>query len=68
MQRFCKTTAVLALLGGLAGCGDTVGEQALLGAGAGAGTAAVLNGSVLGGAALGAGANVLYCQENPGKC
>ncbi len=68
MRQYWKTTAVLALLGGLAACGDTVGEQALLGAGAGAGTAAVLDGNVVGGAALGAGANIIYCQENPGKC
>ncbi|MBK0329147.1 hypothetical protein I5535_17870 [Rhodobacteraceae bacterium F11138] len=68
MRHLFRTTAVLALLGGLAACGDTMGEQALLGAGAGAGTAAVVNGNIVGGAALGAGANILYCQENPGKC
>ena len=68
MRYLLKSSLALALVGGLAACGDTVGEQALFGAGAGAGTAAVLDGNVLGGAALGAGANVLYCQENPGKC
>lgn len=68
MRHVWKTTATLAVLGFIAACGDTVGEQALFGAGAGAGTAAVLNGNVVGGAALGAGANILYCQENPGKC
>jgi osmotically inducible lipoprotein OsmB len=68
MRHLWKTTAALALLCVMAACGDTVGEQALLGAGAGAGTAAVFDGNVLGGAALGAGANILYCQENPGEC
>ena len=52
----------------LAACGDTMGEQALYGAGAGAATAAVLDGDLAAGAILGAGANVLYCRENPRKC
>lgn len=63
-----KTGLVLALCAGVAACGDTLGEQALFGAGAGAGTAAVLDGDLLAGAAIGAAGNVLYCQENPGKC
>ena len=58
----------LALCGGLAACGDTIGEQAIVGGVAGAGTAAVINGNLLTGAAVGAGANILYCQQNPGKC
>ncbi len=49
-------------------CGDTVGEQAVIGAGAGTVTAAAVNGNLLGGAIIGAGANVLYCDQNPGKC
>ncbi len=68
MLTLWKTPAALAVLVVLAACGDTMGEQALLGAGAGAGAAAVLDGNVVGGAALGAGANVIYCQENPGEC
>ena len=53
---------------GLAACGDTVGEQAVIGGGVGAVGSAALGGSVLAGAAVGAGANVLYCDQNPGKC
>ena len=67
-MRICKNLAIVAALSALAACGDTLGEQALYGAGAGAGTAAILDGNVAAGAALGAGANVLYCQQNPGKC
>jgi hypothetical protein len=67
MSKTKLTLAVLAL-GGLTACGDTFGEQALFGGAAGAGTAAVLDGDPLVGAAVGAGANVLYCQENPSKC
>ena len=49
---------------GLAACGNTIGEQGLGGAGA----AAVTGGSLAQGAAIGAAANVGYCQLNPGKC
>lgn len=59
---------MLAAAGGLAACGDTPAEQALYGAGAGAGTAAVFNGNVLAGAAVGAAGNLIYCEENPGRC
>lgn len=52
----------------LTACGDTVPEQALIGAGAGAGTAAILDGSVGAGAVLGAAGNVTYCQLHPGRC
>lgn len=52
----------------LAACGDTMGEQALYGAGAGAAASVVLDGDLATGAVLGAGANILYCQQNPGKC
>lgn len=57
-----------AALSGLAACGDTFGEQALYGAGAGAGTAALVDGNIYTGAALGAAANVLFCQQNPSRC
>lgn len=53
---------------GLAGCGDTLGEQALIGAGAGAATAIVLDGDVLTGAIVGGAVNTIYCQQNPSKC
>ncbi|WP_299848526.1 hypothetical protein [uncultured Roseovarius sp.] len=55
-------------LASLSACGDTLGEQALIGAGAGAGTALVLNGSVAGGALVGAAGNVAYCQAYPRRC
>lgn len=59
--------AVVASLG-LAACGDTVTDRAVIGGAVGAGAAAVTSGSVVTGAAVGAGANVLYCELNPGKC
>ena len=52
----------------LAACGNTVGEQALFGAGAGALGAAALDGNVAGGAILGAAGNVAYCQAYPHMC
>ena len=58
-------------LGGLlalSACGDTVLEQGLMGAGAGAAAASVMGGDATTGAVLGGAANVLYCQQNPGKC
>jgi len=52
----------------LAGCGDDLGEQALIGGAAGAGTAAVLDGDILTGVVAGAAANVALCQAKPAKC
>jgi hypothetical protein len=63
-----KLCSALALFGTLAACGDTVGEQTLFGAGAGAGAAAVLDGNLITGAAVGAAANLVYCQQNPQNC
>ncbi len=56
------------LLGTLAACGDTVGEQALFGGGAGALTAGAVDANPLAGAAVGAAGNVLYCDQNPEDC
>lgn len=68
-MRRAKIIAVAALaLGGLVACGDTVGEQALVGGAAGIGTAAVTGGNAGTGAVVGAAANVAYCQSNPGAC
>lgn len=53
---------------GLSACGDTLGEQALLGAGAGAGAAAVLDGDIVTGAAVGVAGNVAYCRKYPNRC
>ena len=55
-------------LGALVACGDTVPEQALIGGGAGALTTAVVGGSVVTGAAVGAAGNVVYCQAYPNRC
>ena len=59
---------VLACALALSACGDTTAEQGLYGASAGAAGSAVLNGNVVAGAAAGAAANILYCEENPGSC
>ena len=47
---------------GLAACGDTVGEQAIIGGAVGAGAAAVTSGSIVTGAAVGAAGNILACE------
>lgn len=65
-----KKTWILSgvLLAGLAACGDTMGEQAVIGGAAGVGASAVTGGSVGTGALVGAAGNVAYCQANPGAC
>lgn len=66
MQKF----AILALVAGLGlgACGDTLGEQALIGAGGGALAAGAIGGDPMLGAVGGAGVNVLVCQQNPQQC
>ncbi len=59
--------AVLALLA-VSACGDTIGKQGLIGAGAGVAGSAVLGGNLLAGAAVGAAGNVAYCQTFPDRC
>ena len=74
MQRiFERRSARNLLLAGiaaasLAACGDTLGEQGILGAGAGAATAVALDGNIAAGALVGAAANVAYCQKYPARC
>ncbi|MCL6283170.1 hypothetical protein M3P21_06455 [Ruegeria sp. 2012CJ41-6] len=63
-----KIVLALAACAGLSACGDNTTEQVLYGGAAGAAGAAVLDTNVVAGAAVGAGANVLYCKENPHKC
>jgi len=63
-----KIWMALAVCAGLGACGESMGEQAIIGGAAGLGTAALLDGDVLTGAAAGAAANVIYCQANPEKC
>ncbi|MBO9403167.1 MULTISPECIES: hypothetical protein [unclassified Shimia] len=52
----------------LGACGDTLGEQALIGAGAGTAASAVVGGSLAAGAVIGSAANVVYCKEFSNKC
>lgn len=58
----------LAACAGLAACGDDPVEQVLYGASAGYLGAAVLDTNRGVGAAAGAAANLLYCQEHPEDC
>ena len=67
-SHFGKIALALALCGGLSACGDSAGEQALYGGAAGVAGAAVLDTNPLAGAAVGAAANLAYCNQNPGKC
>ncbi len=52
----------------LAGCGDTFAEQALIGGGAGAGAAALMDGNPILGGVVGAAGNVAYCNQFPERC
>ncbi|PYG30044.1 hypothetical protein [Pelagimonas varians] len=63
-----KWIAVALAFGTLAACGDTLGEQALVGAGAGGAAAVVLEQDALVGAAIGAAGNIAYCQKYPERC
>lgn len=67
MRMLKPLTLGVALLG-LAACGDTLGEQALYGAGAGAATALAVDGNVATGAAVGVAGNIAYCQKYPSRC
>lgn len=64
--RYWAGFGILALA--LAGCGETPLEQALYGAGAGAGSALILAGDAGTGAVLGAVGNLAYCQTYPQRC
>ena len=64
--RFVAATGLVAFT--LAACGNTFAEQSLIGAGAGAGTAALLDGNVAVGALVGAAGNVAYCNQYPERC
>lgn len=63
-----KTILALGACAGLAACGDTIGEQALAGGAIGAGAAVLTSGSLVQGAAIGAGANLVACQAELVKC
>ena len=63
-----KWVCALGVVAGLSACGDTVAEQAVIGGTVGAGTAAVTNGSLVRGAAIGAAGNLVFCQTYPDQC
>jgi len=67
MQHMSKVLMLGTLLA-LGACGDTTGEQAILGGGAGAVGASVTGGDPVAGAAVGAAANVVYCDRYPSRC
>lgn len=67
MKRLTSAAFVAALLA-LSACGDTFEEQALIGAGAGAATAAAYDGDLAEGALIGAAANVLACNTGRFDC
>ncbi|GAA6190616.1 hypothetical protein DS909_08175 [Phaeobacter gallaeciensis] len=61
-MRAKQISAALAVCISLAACGDTQTEQALYGGGAGLLGALVVDGNPVAGAAVGAAANLLYCE------
>ncbi|WP_299024216.1 hypothetical protein [uncultured Sulfitobacter sp.] len=63
-----KIILTIAVVGSIAACGDTIPEQAAVGAAVGAGAAVVTSGAVLQSAAIGAGATVLACQSKLVDC
>ncbi len=67
-MRTPKIITAIALCAGLAACGESIGEQALYGGGAGMLGAFVVEGDPIVGAAAGAAGNVLFCQQFPEKC
>lgn len=65
IKAFAFAGAALLALGA---CGNTAGEQALFGAGTGLAGAAITDGNLATGAAIGAAGNVAYCQTYPHRC
>ncbi|MGR3622885.1 hypothetical protein [Pseudophaeobacter sp.] len=62
------TTLTLGLGAAVSGCGDTTGEQVLIGGGAGALGAILLDANPVTGVAVGVAGNLIYCKENPHRC
>lgn len=58
----------LSLLGALGACGDTIGEQAIIGGGAGALAGLAVGGDPVTGAVVGGAGNVAFCQMYPSQC
>ena len=68
MSSIAKLAAALGLTLSVAACGDTLGEQALIGGAVGGGAAAAADGNVATGAVVGAAGNVAFCQTYPNRC
>ncbi|MBU2980729.1 hypothetical protein KO498_02775 [Lentibacter algarum] len=68
MQKITKWAVALSTAAMLAGCGDTLTEQAVIGGGAGVAVSHVTKGDLLTGALVGAVSNVAYCQKFPSRC
>ena len=67
MRTRLAATGLAALLA-LGACGQTLGEQAIIGAGAGAVGSAALGGDPVRGAVVGGAGNVAFCQMYPHQC
>lgn len=67
MFRITSAGAIV-LVVALAGCGQNLGQQAVLGGGAGAVVAAATGADPITGAAVGAAGNVAFCQLYPEQC
>lgn len=65
---FKSIVLTLAICLGLAACGETTGEQVLIGGTVGAGAAAVAGESIAAGAAIGAAGNLLACESELADC
>lgn len=63
-----KALIAAGMLVTLGACGNTLGEQAVIGGAAGAGTALITNGDPLTGAVIGGAGNVAFCQSFPDQC
>jgi hypothetical protein len=62
-MQFKVRIAAFAGLVALSACGESLGEQAIIGAAAGVGTALLIDGNIGAGALVGAGLNMLVCTQ-----
>jgi len=63
-----KIILALTVVASIAACGNTVPQQAAVGAAVGAGATALAGGAVLQGAAIGAAGTVVACQTKLVNC
>ncbi len=68
IKRQPKAVLAIIVLSAIAACGDTIGKQGLIGAGAGVAGSAVLGTNLAAGAVVGAAGNVAFCQTFPERC